>query len=167
MASLSTAVFSAVRSNTGRAFKFMNGVVFGNKHLLITNALISGAMGALGDNIQQNYDALSTSLKNKKDSSDGESEKAPGYCLTRTFHMTAAGLTTGVVTHYWYILLDRFMGVRKTPFILAKKILVDQVIFSPVNLFGKHLCSWMIFLLYNNIVCLFINFSLFHDLGHL
>lgn len=98
-------------------------------------------MGTVGDSIQQNYDILMESLdeekKGNKKSDGEEKEKKSGFNFTRSAHMTAAGLTTGVATHYWYIFLDKYLSSRRTPLVLAKKILVDQIIFSPVNLFGK------------------------------
>ena len=152
---LNSSLMSALRSRGGRLTAFLHSVVFGSAHLLATNALISAAMGTVGDSIQQNYDILMRSLEEEKeekkngkkglksDSTEGTSfsegqgsKQSNGFNLVRSAHMTAAGLTTGVVTHYWYILLDRYLGSRRTPLVLAKKILLDQVVFSPVNLFG-------------------------------
>ncbi|KAH9409900.1 hypothetical protein TYRP_009646 [Tyrophagus putrescentiae] len=151
---LNSSLMSALRSRGGRLTAFLHSVVFGSAHLLATNALISAAMGTVGDSIQQNYDILMRSLEEEKeekkngekglksDSTEGTSfsegqgsKQSNGFNLVRSAHMTAAGLTTGVVTHYWYILLDRCLGSRRTPLVLAKKILLDQVVFSPVNLF--------------------------------
>lgn len=142
-----SAVSRAIVAPTKQAFKFVHSVVFGSKHLLLTNALISASMGAVGDSIQQNYDLLMASFNEKKGTKKCNEEQcneptkmakfaqAQSYDLTRTSHMTAAGLTTGVVTHYWYILLDKYLGQKRTPYVLATKILVDQIVFSPVNLF--------------------------------
>ena len=38
------------------------------------------------------------------------------------------------MTHYWYIYLDKFMGRGRTQKLVLKKVLVDQIVFSPVNL---------------------------------
>ncbi|KAJ6216022.1 hypothetical protein RDWZM_010522 [Blomia tropicalis] len=134
---------NTIRAHSRRVTTFIHSVVFG-RHVLITNALISASMGAVGDSIQQNYDLLMASFRNKsidqpkmlknyKD--DDDTDKLEKYSFTRTIHMTMAGLTTGMVTHYWYIWLDRYLGVKRTPIVLAKKILADQILFSPVNLF--------------------------------
>lgn len=123
----------------------MHSVVFGHSNLLLTNALISAGMGTIGDSIQQNYDILMHSLKKEKKVTDkdsattGEEDKVD-FSVTRSLHMTMAGLTTGVATHYWYIVLDKYLSARRTPMVLAKKVLIDQIIFSPINLFGKSSC---------------------------
>lgn len=39
----------------------------------------------------------------------------------------------GIVTHYWYALLDRWWQGRCVK-VIAKKVLYDQVLFSPVCL---------------------------------
>ena len=83
-------------------------------------------MGTIGDAIQQNYDLLT------EEKSDTEADKK--FNIKRSAHMTAAGFTTGLVSHYWYIYLDRFLGTRKTFFLITKKVLLDQIVFSPVNL---------------------------------
>lgn len=122
--------------------RFLHNAVFGSRHLLITNAIISASMGALGDSIQQNYDIMMSTIVKKKENENKdlkkeESNHAENYNLVRTTHMTAAGLTTGVVTHYWYIFLDRFLGQQRTAKVLAKKILIDQCVGSPMSLFSK------------------------------
>ena len=101
-------------------------------------------MGTIGDSIQQNYDILRQTIDKKKATNATEGEvngkeaikEVDKFSFQRSFHMTAAGLTTGVATHQWYILLDRYLGTKRSPKILAMKILVDQIIFSPINLFG-------------------------------
>ncbi|GIX86628.1 mpv17-like protein 2 [Caerostris extrusa] len=90
-----------------------------SKHLLLTNATFSMAMGVAGDLVQQHYEIL-------RDEQDV-------WKPIRTTHMGAAGLTTGVLSHYWYILVDAFIpgsGVR----CVIKKVLYDQILFSPINL---------------------------------
>ena len=148
MSLINSGVIFALRNSTHRVTNFVHSVIFGNSNLLITNALISATMGAFGDSIQQNYDIMMQSLKLKTENnlikkenekiketqSDSELES---FSFTRTIHMTMAGLSTGVVTHYWYILLDKHLGVNRAPKILAKKILLDQILFSPINLFGE------------------------------
>ncbi|KAI1285420.1 Mpv17-like protein 2 [Halotydeus destructor] len=108
--------------------RFVNGVVFGKKHLLLTNAVISTAMGAFGDGLQQHYDLLCG------DGKTGLDAKASQFNWTRTFHMSCAGFTTGMVTHYWYIFLDSRLGTARNLGLVCKKVLFDQIVFSPVNL---------------------------------
>ncbi|XP_054714034.1 mpv17-like protein 2 [Uloborus diversus] len=89
------------------------------KHLLLTNATFSMAMGIAGDLVQQHYEILTK----------GEDKWKP----VRTFHMSAAGLTTGVLSHYWYIIIDLFIPGSSFRAVV-KKVLYDQILFSPVNL---------------------------------
>ncbi|CAL1268388.1 unnamed protein product [Larinioides sclopetarius] len=77
------------------------------------------AMGVAGDLVQQHYEILT----------DREDSWKP----VRTAHMGAAGLTTGVLTHYWYILVDVFIPGSSLRCII-KKVLYDQILFSPINL---------------------------------
>lgn len=137
--------FSIVSTKVIRVSKFVNHVVFGKKNLLLTNALISTLMGTAGDAIQQNYDIMSTKIERRKSdqgSDDGKvtSESSsrntsePKYNWTRAGHMSAAGLTTGVLCHYWYIWLDKFYGPDRFLKVVFKKVLVDQILLSPVNL---------------------------------
>lgn len=114
-----------------KAARFVNRVIFGRNNLLLTNALISTAMGTAGDAIQQHYDIITDRIAAAKTGQVVEKR----FDWTRSLHMSAAGLTTGVVTHYWYILLDKRLGVLKTAKVITTKILVDQILFSPVNLF--------------------------------
>lgn len=88
-------------------------------------------MGALGDAVQQHYDLICGRMSEKKDE---PLRAAESFSWTRTLHMSAAGLTTGVVTHYWYILLDKRLGVLRNAKTITTKILVDQILFSPINL---------------------------------
>lgn len=118
----------AKHRHLNRIGKYVHSVLFGRSNLLLTNSLISAAMGALGDSIQQHYDIMTNSLKNKDEQSKTK------YCYIRTLHMTGAGFTTGLVSHYWYIYLDKYLGTTKSLKIITKKVLYDQILFSPVNL---------------------------------
>ena len=109
----------------GRIGHFIHSRLFGRSNLLLTNSLISALMGTVGDAIQQNYDLLT------EDKEEGSDHK---FKWQRSAHMTAAGFTTGLVSHYWYIYLDKFLGTRKSFYVITKKVLLDQIIFSPVNL---------------------------------
>lgn len=117
-----------------RVARYVNRVIFGKSNLLLTNALISTAMGAVGDAVQQHYDLITGRMTDKQQAGDQTREPDDKFNWTRTLHMSAAGLTTGVVTHYWYILLDKKLGVLRTAKTITTKILVDQIIFSPINL---------------------------------
>lgn len=117
----------------GRLGRFVNGVVFGKQNLLLTNCLISTAMGALGDSVQQHYDLITARI-NRKNHVENRKAESHVFCWKRTAHMSAAGFTTGLVSHYWYILLDKKLGSARTLGVTCKKVLWDQILFSPVNL---------------------------------
>lgn len=116
---------------------FVHKVLFGKKNLAITNTAISAVLGALGDAVVQHYDIMTHSsfyLKRGgayefKDTYKGD---VPKFNYTRTLHMTITGITTGAATHYWYVLLDKYIGVKRTFSNLVKKILLDQVLYGPV-----------------------------------
>ncbi|XP_077503906.1 mpv17-like protein 2 isoform X1 [Amblyomma americanum] len=99
-------------------FRRFGRALFG-RHLVATNATISTVMGITGDLVQQHYEIL---CGHQADIN-----------AVRTSHMAAAGLTTGMVCHYWYVLLDRWMLGRSLRTVLLK-VLYDQVVFSPICL---------------------------------
>lgn len=162
-------LFNTIRYGLHRSTSYVHSVVFGFKNLLLTNALISASMGAAGDSIQQHYDIIMAKLKQDFSSNNFENDNlkkendGSRYQFTRTIHLTMAGLSTGIVTHYWYLLLVRVFGSKRNPKTLIKLILLDQIIFSPINLFGMFSVFLFLFLL---IIIIFIN-SLFCNVGYL
>lgn len=86
------------------------------KHLLLTNVCISTSLSAIGDVLQQHYEILTNRSEewNKK----------------RTTHMLVTGFVVGFICHFWYIHLDKKFPGRSLR-IVGKKLLVDQIIFSP------------------------------------
>lgn len=92
-------------------------VLFG-KYLLVTNVCISTGLSAVGDTLQQQYDIITGEDPNQK------------WDQTRTLNMSVSGATIGVVCHYWYHYLDNKLPGR-TLKIVMKKLLVDQILFSP------------------------------------
>ncbi|GIX92564.1 mpv17-like protein 2 [Caerostris darwini] len=90
-----------------------------SKHLLLTNTTFSMTMDVAGDLVQQHYEIL-------RDVQDV-------WKPIRTTHMGAAGLTTGILAHYWYILVDAFIPESCVKCVI-KKVLYDQILFSPVYL---------------------------------
>ncbi|CAL8133145.1 unnamed protein product [Orchesella dallaii] len=106
-----SSLFTLLRNGTLHMFR---------KHFLLTNMCISGSLSAVADCIEQHYEKFK--------------EPERKYDLRRTCNMTAAGLTTGIVCHYWYIWLDN-ITLRGSPFKIAvKKMLLDQLINSPVTI---------------------------------
>ncbi|CAG4962576.1 unnamed protein product [Colias eurytheme] len=53
------------------------------------------------------------------------------YDFKRTMHMGFSGAAVGVLCHHWYKVLDRFI-IGKTTDMVIKKLLLDQLIFSPI-----------------------------------
>lgn len=92
-------------------------VAFSDKYLLYTNISLSISLSSLGDIIEQQYEIYI-----------GEQEKIDPK---RTMHMAFSGAAVGVLCHYWYKILDRFI-IGKTVDMVAKKLLLDQFIFSPI-----------------------------------
>ncbi|XP_041912853.1 mpv17-like protein 2 isoform X2 [Alosa sapidissima] len=90
---------------------------FKGRFLLVTNTLSGGVMLSFGDIIQQSR----------------EMRKSPGK--TRDWHRTArmaiVGSSMGPFLHYWYLWLDKIY-VGKAVKTVAKKVLVDQLVASPI-----------------------------------
>lgn len=92
-------------------------IAFSDKFLLYTNVTISISLSALGDIMEQSYEVYT-----------GEMEK---YDSRRTMHMAFSGAAVGVLCHHWYKVLDKFI-IGKTFDMVVKKLLLDQLIFSPI-----------------------------------
>ncbi|CAF0892994.1 unnamed protein product [Brachionus calyciflorus] len=90
---------------------------FFSKHLLATNLTISVCFSAAGDAIEQIVEILSNEIDN--------------WDRKRTAKLSATGLTVGILCHYWYSFLD-LKYPHNTRGIVFKKILLNQVIFSPM-----------------------------------
>ncbi|KAK7075190.1 hypothetical protein SK128_011140 [Halocaridina rubra] len=89
------------------------------KHLFATNVIVSLTLSGAGDVLQQRYNILNG--------------KQMAWDTARTRHMTCSGITVGALCHHWYILLDKKLPGRTTK-VVIKKLLVDQILFSPVCL---------------------------------
>ena len=93
--------------------------LFSSKYLLLTNTTITIGLSGTGDLLQQNYEMFR--------------KRQSVWDRTRTRNICLSGSVVGPTCHFWYKLLDRvFPG--KTIKIVCKKVLVDQVIFSPINI---------------------------------
>jgi len=90
-----------------------------SNHLLAVNIGLSFGLSGLGDLIEQR-------IEKKNLVRTGQIN------WVRTLHMsTAFGLTSGLLCHHWYYYLDRVVpgkGLR----VVVQKIVLDQVLFSPV-----------------------------------
>jgi len=88
-------------------------------HLFAANIGLSFGLSGLGDLLEQRFEK-------KNHLRTGQIN------WVRTLHMsTAFGLTSGLLCHHWYHYLDRVVpgkGVR----VVVQKIVLDQVLFSPV-----------------------------------
>ncbi|KAH8396415.1 hypothetical protein KR222_009944, partial [Zaprionus bogoriensis] len=94
-----------------------HGTAFSNKFLLLTNVGISLTLSSVGDMLEQQLELY-----------NGEIDKFSG---TRTSHMATSGVAVGIICHYWYQLLDKHLPGRSMR-VVAKKIVLDQLICSPV-----------------------------------
>jgi len=98
--------------------KFVS-VLFSNKNLLLTNLSVSAGLSGLGDVLIQHHERTKTT------------NPAHRWNLTRSCHMGVSfGLTSGFFCHYWYNFLDKKIP-GKSIGIITRKILYDQVLFSP------------------------------------
>lgn len=90
---------------------------FNRKNLFYTNVLLSATISTCGDLIEQKYELHK-----------GEIDRID---LSRTAHMGLSGLTTGIICHHWYNILDKII-IGRTLDMVIKKLLLDQFICSPI-----------------------------------
>ena len=107
-----------------------------SRNLLLSNTLLCGVMSGLGDVVLQS----------------SRVEQRP-FDKTRTMHLTLTGLSLGPCFHFWYQALDRMLP-GKALSVVAKKVLLDQIIFSPV-------CLSVFFVTLG-----FLDWSSWKDIGH-
>ncbi|XP_033636457.1 mpv17-like protein 2 isoform X2 [Asterias rubens] len=118
--------------------------MFSPKYLLVTNTVSSGLLLSLGDVLQQcnerriarknvllKVNAASATGTVDHIGSDNVGTPVPAFNWTRTGRMLTIGILLGPLNHYWYLGLDRFLpGIKGRT--IAKKILLDEIIASPV-----------------------------------
>lgn len=111
-------ITSNVRSSSASTvFRNAVKIAFNDKYLFYTNVTISVTLSSIGDIMEQTYEVYSK-----------EQDK---YNPKRTMHMAFSGAAVGVLCHHWYKILDKFL-VGKTFDMVTKKLLLDQLIFSPI-----------------------------------
>ncbi|XP_026762758.2 mpv17-like protein 2 isoform X2 [Galleria mellonella] len=98
-------------------FKRILKVAFSDKYLFYTNVTISMGLSSLGDICEQHYEIYID-----------QQEK---FDIKRTMHMAFSGVAVGVLCHNWYKVLDKLI-VGKTLDMVAKKLFLDQMVFSPI-----------------------------------
>lgn len=111
--------FTRILKQVGRKSKFLSRKIFSDKYLLYANVGISITLSGVGDLLEQQYEILSKELKS--------------WDMERTKNMSISGCTVGILCHYWYQYLDARLPGR-TIKIVAKKVLIDQVICSPFTI---------------------------------
>jgi len=95
---------------------FVN-TAFSSRYLLYTNCALSVGLSGAGDVLQQ-------TVRHMRDPNRPISAR-------RIFNMSVSSLSFGVLSHYWYIWLDRRFVGRTIRTVLIK-VALDQVILSPI-----------------------------------
>lgn len=95
-------------------------IVYSSKYLLYTNTLSFIALSGLGDVIRQR--------------SEMYINKQQKYDVAFTLRMMAFGIICGPKQHFWYTIMDRFIVKGSIHRIVAKKIVADQLLFSPCSI---------------------------------
>ncbi len=99
------------------------------RYLLATNVTLSVGLSGLGDLLQQQR---SEGFSGPGDCDDDDPHPVHRTGGRRAAHMALAfGATSGVLCHYWYLWLDAFLPGAALR-VVGKKILLDQLLFSPV-----------------------------------
>ncbi|XP_034250747.1 mpv17-like protein 2 [Thrips palmi] len=105
-----------IRNSFQKQCRYVVNQMF-HRYLLYTNVGISISLSGVGDTLEQHYEIL-----------QGQKDK---WDTTRTTRMSISGMTVGVICHNWYRYLDSRLPGR-TLSIVAKKVLIDQVVCSPI-----------------------------------
>lgn len=92
-------------------------VAFSRKYLVYTNVSISLGLSGVGDILEQHLEMM-----------QGKQER---WDRKRTQRMMVSGVTVGIMCHYYYLILDRRL-VGRSAKVLAKKLLIDQFVCSPL-----------------------------------
>jgi len=104
---------------------------FSDRYLLATNCVICASLAGAGDLTQQLinwYRRGGSSINNVV----GGSQKGSSIISwDRLQKQTLSGLLFGVMGHFWYQHLDRFLPGRCAATVF-KKVVIDQLVFSPV-----------------------------------
>jgi len=101
------------------------------KNLFVTNLSISVGLSAFGDYLQQKYENRNKTSGHTIATKELKSSDIK-WNIKRTCNMSMSfGLTSGFLCHFWYNFLDR-MYPGKGIKIVFKKIISDQIIFSPI-----------------------------------
>ncbi|KAL4233989.1 hypothetical protein ACF0H5_005644 [Mactra antiquata] len=95
--------------------------LFSRKYLLYTNTGISVFMSCAGDGLQQRYQI--------------SHKEITGWDRRRSRDVGVTGLVIGPFCHFWYIFLDWWLP-GKTFRVVTKKLLVDQLLCSPITIFS-------------------------------
>ena len=119
---IATLAVKNVRDRMLQRVKTFTNVAFSKKYLLYTNVTVSLCLSATGDVLEQRLEMLN--------------EETRRWSKKRTFNMGVCGVSVGVLCHFWYNFLDRVLP-GYTIRVVAKKIVCDQVLFSPV--------MWLVF----------------------
>jgi len=109
--------FNIIKSKILPPFRMFFTKAFSKKYLLATNLTLSVSLSGVGDIIEQNYEIMTKEIDQ--------------FNSKRTRNMSISGLSLGLVCHYWYHYLDRFLP-GYTLRVAMKKLVLDQFIASPL-----------------------------------
>lgn len=100
-----------------KQFRRFVPIAFSERYLLVTNIGLCVSLSALGDLLQQSVKRARGLAKN--------------HDLVRTKNMSLAAVSMGVICHYWYLWLDRFLPGFSLR-VVMKKVIWDQIVLSPI-----------------------------------
>ncbi|EEB11761.1 Peroxisomal membrane protein, putative [Pediculus humanus corporis] len=107
-------------SKSCKFFKKTVKNIFG-KYLFLTNTISSGVLMSLGDLLQQEIEYIN------------DNEHTDSFDWKRNLHMGIIGTVLGPISHYFYLILDKFIPGTDLSSI-TKKIFLDQSLASPISI---------------------------------
>jgi len=115
-----------------------------HKHLFWTNIGISVILSGAGDFFIQRHETIQNKNSINKNSTCQVSSSCVRWNPKRSCHMAVSfGLTSGFLCHFWYKFLDnKIQG--NTIKVVTKKIIWDQIFFSPILIVACLLVSGII-----------------------
>ena len=105
--------------------------LFSGRNLLVSNTVICCVMSGLGDAVLQSFQ--NSQYLSQQQHQQQHQQQQKHYDKKRTLHLSLTGFTVGPCCHFWYQILDKYLPGR-TLSVIVKKVVVDQILFSPICL---------------------------------